>query len=418
MLNYAIGTIVATIVLGAGWAGLEYNAGRQIFNVRPLEQTKFEDLFAIAADERSDDREEAIVELGFRDEDIKRQVEFLGLMAARRTPEVAQAAEIAILELGDKVVPTLEACFEHPLKLEANGIVTNLDEIYRPRVLGCSLIRILGNEKCKKYSSKVKKQLNTKDSGLIRCGLFALRGLPETTRESEGKLAELLVDLPKRKKFNFNNQIAICQLIMGADLRSAKTEKALHETLVKGNPSVRGWSGICLGEFVDSPSGTDNAQLLADRIESDHLLVSHQLLIGIAKFGPKAKHVRSIVAQKLNHRDQFCRASAALAITRIDSDPTTLRKEIKRLLELPQSEQLGIDMAMELGDGAVEFLDDFIPLTSSDDPIVRESVALAFGEMGPAAKSALMRLEPLSRDSDPLVRYAAKNAITKIKTKQ
>ncbi len=418
MLNYVIGTIVATLVLGAGWVGLEYNAGRQILNVRPLEQTAFEDLFKIAANERSDDREEAIIELGFRDDNLTRQVETLGFMAAQASPEVAQAAGIGIRELGDKVLPILEKSFAKPLEQQEDGTVTNRSEVFNSRVLGCTLIRVLRNEKCKKYAAEVKSLLDSKDSGLIRCGLFGLRGLPETAEECEGKLAELLIELPQRKPFDFNNQIAICQLIMDSDMRSAKTEKALQTTLIKGYPSVRGWAGVCLGEFVDSPSGTDNAQLLADRVEADHLLVAHQLLIGIAKFGPKAKHVRDVVAKKLNHRDQFARTSAALAITRIDSDPEMLRKEIKRLLKLPQSEQLGIDMAMELGDESVEFLNDFIPLTSSEDPIVRESVAIALGEMGPAAKSAWMRLEPLTRDEDPIVRYAAKDAIKKIKAKK
>lgn len=418
MLNYVIGTIVATLVLGAGWVGLEYNAGRQILGVRPLEQTAFEDLFTIVANERSEDREEAIIELGFRDDDIDRQVEALGFMAAGASPEVAQAAAIAIRELDDKVLPILEKSFKEPLQWEEDGTVTNRAQIYNSRVLGCTLIRVLQNDKCKKYAAEVKSLLNAKDSGLVRCGLFGLRGLPETAKECEDKLAELLIELPKRKPFDFNNQIAICQLIMNSDMRSEKSEKALHTLLVEGYPSVRGWAGVCLGEFVDSPSGTDNAQLLADRIEADHLLVVHQLLIGIAKFGPKAKHVRDVVAKKLTHRDPFARTSAALAITRIDSDPETLRKEIRKLLKLAQSEQLGIDMAMELGDESVEFLDDFIPLTSSEDPIVRETVAIALGEMGPAAKSALLRLEPLTRDKDPLVRYAAKDAVNKIKAKK
>jgi HEAT repeat protein len=123
-----------------------------------------------------------------------------------------------------------------------------------------------------------------------------------------------------------------------------------------------------------------------------------------------------IVAKKLDHHDQFVRSAAALAITRIDSDLGTLRKEIRKLIKQSQSEQLGINMAMELGDESIEFLDDLIPLTSNEDPIVRESVAIALGQMGPAAKSALSRLEPLSRDEDALVRHAATKAIAKIKS--
>ena len=122
------------------------------------------------------------------------------------------------------------------------------------------------------------------------------------------------------------------------------------------------------------------------------------------------------MAKKLDHHDQFVRSAAALAITRIDSDLGTLRKEIRKLIKQSQSEQLGINMAMELGDESIEFLDDLIPLTSNEDPIVRESVAIALGQMGPAAKSALSRLEPLSRDEDALVRHAATKAIAKIKS--
>jgi hypothetical protein len=416
LLNYIVGAIVATIVLGASWVGLEYNAGRSFFDERPLEKTTFKDLLAFVANPRDKNHVEGILELGHRKDDLKKQLAVLGSVAARATPASSQAANIAISELGDKAIPLVDEYFAVPLELDDDGNPTNRDKIFSNRVIGCSLVRALDNQACDKHYPEIRKLLDANDRGLLRCGIFALAGLPERAKECEQKLAELMLELPTRKPYDFNNQIAICKLAMSAKLRSKEMEHSMQKMLVDGNPSVRSWSGVCLGEFVDSPSGSDNAQILADAIDRDHLLVVNQLLVGIAKFGPKAAHVREIVAKKLDHHDQFVRSAAALAITRIDSDLGTLRKEIRKLIKQSQSEQLGINMAMELGDESIEFLDDLIPLTSNEDPIVRESVAIALGQMGPAAKSALSRLEPLSRDEDALVRHAATKAIAKIKS--
>jgi HEAT repeat protein len=413
MTNYIIGVLTAATVLAGGYYGLEWNAGSQTQIERPLENLPIADVMEIAKNKRSKDHVEAILELGNRDDDFRNQVILLSQMISVSNYETAQAAEISMEKHARAAIEIAKEHCELKLSEEMgpDGRHTNEKEVARDRLIAAGIIHVAG-ESAKDLLPDIKNMLSQDDIQFQRCGLFALRKMPEQTKECEARIAEILAD-----RRDFNNQLAACRLVISADLKSEAIEKVLLQQLKEGLPSVQGYAAMALGNFTESPSGTDITSVLLDALKTGHPVTWPRVVKGLARLGSTGKSALPALQRKLTVTNLELAVDAAMAIFRISGDRSHLDEKINKLLETPQRQRLGMDLISELGAEGAKFLDPVTKLTTDEDAVLRESAAIALGDIGPAAISAKSSLTSLLNDSDALVRNAAKVAIAKMDAK-
>lgn len=408
MREYIIGLIVAGVVLGIGYSGLEWLAGRPLLAqeqfVAPDRTTT--ELIAVLndADASKADRIAAILDLGKVKKDFDVVVPALVPFAGAKA-EYRHAAAIAIGELGEPAVEPLKQYFAKSIQFDDDNQILNLREILIDRSQAAFAIRELG-DCCKVYLPQLQEMLQSDSSQFRKIGLFALAGMDSGAEESLDMVIKCLGDS------DFNNQCFACRIIQRLGPKAAKAEPKLQELLKTGLPSVQGWAGICLGAIGPSPSKSDNASAMGETLVDASPVVASRLLQGIAALGPDAKHVADKVRDKIGSGDREVKANAAITLWKIDGDERVMLDTLGDMLTSVGYESTAMELiADHVKASAIPLLPKIEQHATAEDPFTRERVALAIAEMGPAAKSALPMLKNLLNDSDPVIRHAAKRAV-------
>lgn len=192
------------------------------------------------------------------------------------------------------------------------------------------------------------------------------------------------------------------------------------ETLVKflDAPDLRVREGAAraLGSGYEAKAEPAVAALSRCITESDPELKAYAIL-ALGDIGPAARAAVSDLIPYLDSNNQWIVVSAVDALAKIGPDALPAVPALTRLLECSDDDGIRACVARALWhvnryQPAIAVLQDV--LRNSDDTCGLTKAARAIGEMGPPARGFAPLLGPLLKNSDPLVRDAAKSALEQI----
>ena len=409
MRDSIIGFIVAGIVLVFCYFMIEFLGGSHLASQELPPGLSNDDLVKMIEDRetKEDDRVAALIRLGDATEDLDIIVPLLCRWNSYKSV-YRQATIMSLKKIGEPAVEHLEQFFSSKVKLNAYEQIENLKEVRSDRVAACIGVNALGDQ-CIDYLPHIKTLLADEAVSLRRCGLYALEGM-------EIGAEKLLDDVIKcLEDGDFNNQLSACRIIRNLGPKANRAEVVLQKIFKSGIPSVRGYAAIALGAIGPSPSKEDNAELIAAGLEKAPPAIKSRILKGLALMGESAKHVAPIVRDQLENWDRDVQANAALTLWKIDNDKALALRTINGLLTTAGYEQDGLLAVEQMGSDAISLIGSVTAKAKSPEPITRELVVSAIASMGESAKTAgLSVLKTLSKDSDPIVRKTARDAIAQL----
>ena len=151
------------------------------------------------------------------------------------------------------------------------------------------------------------------------------------------------------------------------------------------DPEVRTDILFALEEMGPQAKDAIDMAIAACNSENEGMRYASFYLLG--RIGPDAMGGKDALKAHLDDEDDYYATTAAWALARIDEDD-------------PEVVSKGIPL--------------FIKALQSPEPFVRHEAADSLAELGPLAKSAIPALEQATKDTEPSVADAAKEAIKKI----
>lgn len=398
MVSNFVGILVAIAVVGGMYASLEIQAGNPLFIQEKLAGHDTAALHTAASDHNSPDQIEAILQLGNRPGDLSRTVPMLAEKLMSHDPLAKQAAHSSLEAIGAPAAEHLKEFFDRDTM-----------DGYR---IGCSGVRAVGPA-CKIYMPKILDLLRSDDPIKRRCGLFALQGMGDEALAAIDDLIDCIHDE------DFNNQCSACRIIEGLGANASRAEPALKTLLEVGNPSTRGWAATCLGAIGPTTTADyDLVELLASKLDVMNPIEKQRILNGLSYLGLDAKAAAPAVEPlMLQTRDRILQGHAALAYWKITGQADRPLGVIRELIKDNNTGQEGNILAGMMGSDGLPLLADLVVQLKNEDPGIRESAVEAIASFGVQAESAYYDLEKAANDSDPLVRIAARRAMTRVKTK-
>jgi HEAT repeat protein len=147
--------------------------------------------------------------------------------------------------------------------------------------------------------------------------------------------------------------------------------------------------------------------------------VTMQLL---TRLGPAAQPAIPRLMQTVKTGDSLAGNAAAAVLSIADAGSDAGKQALAVLIRMLEEEQLpkfGAQVAASLmsvlGAKAAGAVPNLVAALDSEDPILVEICCRALGEIGPAAKTALPRLEELQQSQNPNVKAAATRAVELLK---
>ena len=390
MGSYVTGVIVAIGLVCGLYMTMEVPYSQSLFAQDKLGSHSVDELLAITADPKSEDRVEAILQLGSRPGDLSVTVPILAKLTLDRDELVKNAAQSSLQKIG-------EPAAEHVRQfLDARTL-----ENYK---IACSAIRAIGPS-CKVYIPEIKELLSADEIMKRKCGLFALQGMESESLAALDEIIECVSD------DDFNNQCSACRILEKLGPDAMEAEASLLKLLDEGNPSTRGWAAVCLGAIGPTTTNTNVAELLADRLDARNPIEKQRVLAGLAYLGPEAKSVVGDVRAILDSKDDFIRANTAFTLWRITGDSDEALNVFGELMSSPTAGPDTVQLLGRMGSEGLPLLNKVIRNLNSPEAGTRELAVVAIGNMGPKAQSAASQVKELLNDPDALVRIAARRTL-------
>ena len=400
MFGYVTGILVALATVFCLYAGLELAAGNSLFEQERLSGVSTTSLLKTAKDRNSEDRIDAIVQLGKRPKDIESTFDTLAELTIDHNELIRFSAEASLNEIGAPATKFIRPLFDE-----------KTTEGYKK---GCSAIRSVG-ESCKIYMPEIKMLLKSDVAMERLSGVYALQGLGDSSEEA----IEEIIDCIDDEKFNI--QLMACRVLESLGPKAAPAKEALLKALEDGVPSIRGYAAICLASMDPSPDDSKVIELIAKKMQLDVREplnpVEHQrYLNALGRFGPKAKMHLDKIREKLKHRDKFIQLHSAFALYKITGKADDSMDVFKNLIEQETYAPDALELVGQMGDKALPFVPSVMNCLDSDQPGSREMALTALANIGPKANAAIGKVEELLEDEDALVRIAARETLKILKS--
>ena len=354
------------------------------------------ELRILAADFKSEDQIEAVIQLGDRPGELSETVLLLAKLSVTRKELVRHAAEASLKTIGAPAAKHLKPILE--------------EESLRSYVVACTAMKAIGPGS-KIYLPEIKKLLVDDDAAKRRCGLFALQGMGFEGVVLMKEVIGCVLDK------DFNNQCSACRVLEKFGTEAYEAEDALLQLLDEGVSAAQGWDAVYLDEIGPTTSEIDIAELLGSKLNAERVLspiVQERILLGLAYLGPDAAKVVETVRAKLNGRNKYVRCHAAFALWKITGNADESLKALDELIGNPHFADDALDVVGRMGTAAIPILDVVTGCLRASEPGTRELALVAIGNMGPAASAAESDVMELLNDDDALVRMAAKQTLLEL----
>ncbi len=339
---------------------------------------------------------EAILQLGYRAENLDQTVPLLLQQLGAAKELVRLAAERSLVRIGDRTIPYIETL-----------VAANQDP--NATKIGGTVIHIL-SPKSVKCIETIDTWLNSDDPQVKFSGLYAYQNYDNETKLNAS--TAILNCLDKNQNFNFH--VMTCRLLlpMGRDAEFA--EAKLLQRLQDGNISGRTWAARALAAI--GPTTTiDIAALLDDKLK--HALIAidiERYVQALGSLGPDATaSLEQVKMIATTHRDLTVKTVAAVASYQISERPDTALQVLGEVLEKDNNIIVAIDAIGDLERMARPLLKPLCEKLDSNDPGVREAAVVAIGKIDPL--KCLAQLKACLTDEDALVRDAARTVLGKMK---
>jgi len=398
MGSYVTGAVIALCMLLGLYTMHESSTGNSIFSQDRTKSLSEDELRVLAKDSSSPEQIEVILELGERPGDLKKTVPLLAKLSIDQNPIVKLAADSSLEKIGDDAA-------EHIREF------VDVNTTYGHRV-SCSAMRAIGPA-CRIYMPQLRRLLEDDNPMHRKCGLYALQGMGEHGKAAMREVIICVLDE------DLNNQCSACRILEKFGPDAIDAEESLLTLQKIGGPSTRGWAAICLGSIGPTDSG-DITETLAKQISPGPNkravtpIEQQRVLMGLAYLGPEAIGAVDIVREKLYGNNKFIRGYAAYALWRITGESKESLIVLRDLLNDPDYMDAGIYVVGTMGADGVALIDEVGRGLRSAQSGRRELAVVAIGKMGPAAKSYRSRIRERLNDSDPLVKMAARRALSNI----
>lgn len=393
MGSYFWGIVVAACLVFCVVVVHETSTGNSLFGQNRVVSLSEDELRALAVDFSSDDQLEAILQLGDRPGDLRKTVVLLASLASVRNESFKKAVETSLETIG------------------ANGAV-HLRDLVDERTtngyrMSCSAMRSIGPAS-KMYLPEIIRLLEDENPLHRKCGLFALQGMGPAGKAAMKQIVACVLDQ------DLNNQCMACRILENFGTDAIDAEESLLELQKHGGPSTRGWAAICLGAIGPTSSGVDIAELLAEQLGQPSIssLEQERILKGLAHLGPEAIKVADVVRENMNASDKLVSGYAAYALWRITGKPEGSLSTIRNLLANQLTVDDGLSIVARMGPEGVVMVHDAARELRSHAQNTRRLAVVAIGNMGPAAKGYESRIRGRLKDTDPMVRMAARRALS------
>ncbi len=394
MAGLLVALIVALMI--AGWIPSPWNTQQSA------------DLKQLLVDARSNDQEvriAALLALGQRRESLPDVLPAVLESLSHREEIVRHAAQLAIRDLGDEVIPLLQPWIES----------SELDRYGK----GAEAVRAIGPA-ADVWTDALIAHLSNDDMRIRLASLFALREVGPAAMNGLDKYIELLDD-PE-----FNVVVNACRVLGGLGPAANKAVPKIMTLLDedeegKNNLSVRSTAAETLGA-LGPVRGIDVVGALTAKLDVFYQLEKERALIGLGHLGsaassalPKIKSLMGDSEDPTNMASRAVMPRAALTYFYVSGDLDTTLRAFERLLASPSYETETISRIADLKERAKPLVPSLIAKLDSDEEFTREHAIWALAAIGPAANQAVSKLKRLSQDDpDALIRDAARRAIITI----